>query len=214
MALLLYRLIETEVDRDTGKFNDEVRTVLLNYLSEEKISEFEHIVANPEDYIPKNPDGSEQKVHKRNAAIRAGKPILMELDKSTIADLIWEIEQTTGNSIRYFGADTRMMPYSADNTGILYAPVTLADYDIDDFVEIQADLSDGQTVPFDEAITLLENNPDLQVSSQSLVYKENFLNSMFFRAFIGWSAPDIGRDIEDGVPGISGSIAQDNSLPP
>ena len=37
---------------------------------------------------------------------------------------------------------------------------------------------------------------------------------MFFRAFIGWSAPDIGRDIEDGVPGISGSIAQDNSLPP
>ena len=214
MALLLYRLIETEVNRDTGKFNDEVRIVLLNYLSEEKVSEFEHIVDNPDDYIPKNPDGSEQEVHKKNAAIRAGKPILMELDKSTIADLIWEIEQTTGNSIRYFGADTRMMPYSADNTGILYAPVTLADYDIDDFVEIQAVLSDGQTVPFDEAIDLLENNPDLQVSSQSLVYKENFLNSMFFRAFIGWSAPDIGREITDGIPGISGSIAQDNSLPP
>ena len=214
MALLLYRLIETEVDRDTGKFSTETRTVLMKYLSEEKISEFEHIVDNPSDYIPKNEDGSEQEVHKKNAAIRAGKPILMELEQSQIADLIWEIEQTTGKSIRYFAADTRMMPYSADNTGILYAPVTLADYDIDEFVELQAVLSDGQTLPFEEAAEVLKANPDLQVSSQSLVYKEKFLNSMFFRAFIGWSAPDIGRDIEDGIPGVSGSIAQENTLPP
>ena len=37
---------------------------------------------------------------------------------------------------------------------------------------------------------------------------------MFFRSFLGWSAPDIGRPIEDGIPGVSGTIAQNQALPP
>ena len=138
----------------------------------------------------------------KNAAIRAGKPILMTIEKNDIADLMWEVERITGHSIRYFAADTRLMPYSASNTGILYAPVTLADYDVSSFVEVQAALSNGQTVPFDEAIEILKENPDVQVSSQELVYKEKFLNSMFFRSFLGWSAPVIGRPIEEGIPGV------------
>ena len=214
MALLLYRLLEPEVDRDTDKFNNEVRTELLNYYSEQNITDFEHIVSNPEDYIPKKADGTDQEVHKKNAAIRAGKPILMTLEKDDLSDIIWEIEEITGNSIRYFAADTRLMPYSASNTGIMYAPVTLADYDISSFIEVQAVLSNGQTVPFDDAISLLEADPNLQVTDQKLVYKEKFLNSMFFRSFIGWSGPDIGRPAEDGIPSISGTIGQDQSLPP
>ncbi|HJN31932.1 MAG TPA: carboxypeptidase regulatory-like domain-containing protein, partial [Candidatus Poseidoniia archaeon] len=106
------------------------------------------------------------------------------------------------------------MPYSADNTGILYAPVTLADYDISNFFDVEAVLSDGRTVPFAEAIDIVTENPSIQVTDQTLVYKDKFLNSTFFRAFIGWSAPDIGRDISDGIPGIYGTIGQDQSLPP
>ncbi len=214
MALLLYRLLEPEVDRDTGKFNAEIRNILLGHLSEDNITEFETIIMNPEDYIPKKADGSDQDVHKKNAAIRAGKPILMTIEKSQIADLMWEVEQATGHSIRYFAADTRLMPYSADNTGILYAPVTLADYDISNFFDVEAVLSDGRTVPFAEAIDIVTENPSIQVTDQTLVYKDKFLNSTFFRAFIGWSAPDIGRDISDGIPGIYGTIGQDQSLPP
>ncbi|SVB09719.1 uncharacterized protein METZ01_LOCUS162573, partial [marine metagenome] len=214
MALLLYRLLEPEVDRDTGRFNDEIRILVLEYLSEDNVTEFETIILNPEDYIPTKADGSDQDVHKKNAAIRAGKPILMTMEKSRIADLMWEIEQATGNSIRYFAADTRLMPYSADNTGILYAPVTLADYDISNFFEVQAILSNGETVPFEEAIEIITDDSNIQVTDQRLVYKEKFLNSTFFRAFIGWSAPDIGRDIEDGIPGINGQIGQDQNLPP
>ena len=214
MALLLYRLLEPEVDRDTGRFNDEIRILVLEYLSEDNVTEFETIILNPEDYIPTKADGSDQDVHKKNAAIRAGKPILMTMEKSRIADLMWEIEQATGNSIRYFAADTRLMPYSADNTGILYAPVTLADYDISNFFEVQAILSNGETVPFEEAIEIITDDSNIQVTDQRLVYKEKFLNSTFFRAFIGWSAPDIGRDIEDGIPGINGQIGQDPNLPP
>ena len=214
MVLLLYRLLEPEVNRNSEKFNDEIRTELLVYLSEEEVSELEDIVSNPEDYIPKKEDGTDQEVHKKNAAIRAGRPILMTIEKEDVADLMWEVEQITGHSIRYFAADTRLMPYSASNTGILYAPVTLADYDISNFVEVQAALSNGQTVPFDEAIEILKANPDVQVTSQELVYKEKFLNSMFFRSFIGWSAPDIDRPIEDGIPSVNGVLAQDGTLPP
>ena len=214
MALLLYRLLEPEVNRDTNKFSSEVRTELLNYYSEENITEFENIVSNPADYIPKKADGTDQEVHKKNAAIRAGKPILMTLEKTAISDIIWEIEQITGKSIRYFAADTRLMPYSAQNTGIMYAPITLADYDISSFIEVQAVLSNGQTLPFDDAIELLQADASLQVTDQTLVYKEKFLNSMFFRSFIGWSATDIDRPAEDGIPSISGTIGQDQSLPP
>ena len=81
---------------------------------------------NPSDYIPQKADGSDEDVHKRNAAIRAGNPILMTMDTTTISDLLWEMEQLTGKSIRYFAADERMMAYGPKQgqTGILYAPVT------------------------------------------------------------------------------------------
>ena len=216
ISLLLYRILETEIDRDTGKFNSEVRTKILDgYLNEENISAFEHIVMNPSDYIPQKADGSDEDVHKRNAAIRAGNPILMTMDTTTISDLLWEMEQLTGKSIRYFAADERMMAYGPKQgqTGILYAPVTLADYQINDFVEVQYQLSNGQTLPASEVAELLKTNPSLTIDSDVLVYKDRFLNSMFFRAFIGWSAPDIGRPIEDGIPGITGPITQEQLAP-
>ena len=216
MSLLLYRILETEVNRDTGRLNSEVRAKILDgYLNEENISAFEHIVSNPEDYIPKNSDGSEKDINKRNAAIRAGKPILMEMDIRTVSDLLWEMEQLTGKSIRYFAADTRMMAYGPKpgQTGILYAPISLADYNINDFVEVQYTLSDGRTLTASEINEAVKNNPTLTIESDVLVYKEKFLNSMFFRAFIGWSAPDIGRPIQDGIPGITGAIAQEGKSP-
>jgi len=221
MSLLLYRILETEVNRDTGKFNSDVRNTLLDgYLNEENISAFEHIVSNPNDYIDLYPqtedaDGNKQDINNRNAAIRTGNPILMTMDITTVSNLLWEIEQLTGKSIRYFAADTRMMAYGPKQgqTGILYAPITLADYEINDFVEVQYTLSNGQTLPAAEINELVKTNPTLTIENDVLVYKENFLNSMFFRAFIGWSAPDIGRPIEDGIPGIAGSIAQEGKSP-
>ena len=187
MSLLLYRILETEVNRDSGKLNSEVRTKILDgYLNEENVSAFEHIVSNPEDYIPKNSDGSEKDVNKRNAAIRAGKVILMTMDITTVSDLLWEVEQLTGKSIRYFAADTRMMAYGPKpgQTGILYAPISLADYNINDYVEVQYTLSNGQTLPAEEINELLKTNPTLTIENDVLVYKEPFLNSMFFRAFM------------------------------
>jgi len=224
MSLLLYRILETEVNRDTGKFNSDVRNTLLDgYLNEENVSAFEHIVSNPNDYIDLYPkteaaDGNKQDINNRNAAIRTGNPILMTMDTTTVSNLLWEMEQITGKSIRYFAADTRMMAYGprAGETGILYAPVTLADYEIKDFIEVQYTLSNGQTLPIEEINEVMKTNPTLTLDPSTpygvLVYKEKFLNSMFFRAFIGWSAIDIDRPIQDGIPGITGSIAQEGKM--
>ena len=35
----------------------------------------------------------------------------MTMDITTVSNLLWEVEQITGKSIRYFAADTRMMAY-------------------------------------------------------------------------------------------------------
>ena len=211
MALLLYRLIEPEVDRKGDqRFSPPVREVLLQHYSEDQVAQLEHIIANASDYIPDD----DPELNRRNAAIRAGRPILMSQPTDVLADAIYGIEQVTGHSIRYFAADTRLMPYSADNTGILYAPVTLADYEIGDFVEVQAVLSNGETLDFTNATEMLKQDPTLTVTAQELTYKERFLNSMFYRAFIGWSGPDLGRPIEDGIPGISGALGSDRNLPP
>ena len=210
MALLLYRLVEPEGDRkDDQRFSPPVREVLLQHYSEEQVVQLEHIITHPGDYIPDD----DPELNRRNAAIRAGRPILMSQPTNVLADAIYGVEQVTGHSIRYFAADTRLMPYSADNTGILYAPVTLADYELNDFVEAQAVLSNGETLSFTDATEMLKQDPTLTVTAQELVYKERFLNSMFYRAFIGWSGPDLGRPVEDGIPGISGALASEN-LPP
>jgi asparagine N-glycosylation enzyme membrane subunit Stt3 len=209
LALLLYRLIEPEVDRESDRFSPGIREIMLAYYSEDNVTALERIIANPGEQVPEGED-----INKRNAAIRAGRPILASVSLAELADAIYDIEQATGHSIRYFGADTRLMPYSAENTGILYAPVTLADYELNDFVAVSLVLSNGQTVSYKEADELLRNDPSLSVTSQTLEYKQRFLDSMFYRAFIGWSGPDIGREASDGIPGISGEIGADTSLPP
>ena len=209
LALLLYRLVEPEVDRESDRFPPAIREIMLTYYSEDNVTALEQIIANPGEQVPEGED-----INKRNAAIRAGRPVLASASLAVLADAIYDVEQATGHSIRYFGADTRLMPYSAENTGIFYAPVTLADYELNDFVAVSLGLSNGQIVTYEEADELLRNDPTLTVTSQTLDYKQRFLNSMFYRAFIGWSGPDIGREATDGIPGISGEIGADTSLPP
>ncbi len=214
IALLLYRLMEGE--RPTSKvdserpFYSETRTLLEEYYGVEDVDEMEKIMAHPENYIPEKADGSKKDVDKKNAAIRAVRPILMELETEDIVDLLYEVEQTSGNSIRYFAVDRRLMPFSWDNTGILYAPVTLADYDINDFIEVQFVTDTGEVLTVEEATERADADPTFQVVDRTLIYKERFYNSMFYNAFIGWSGDDIGGTIEDGIPGLSGPLGNTN----
>mgnify|MGYP001305961024 FL=1 len=158
LSLMLYRLIEAEVDRHgTESMSDGTKQILQLYLSESDISSLEHIISNPKEYIPEGED-----INKENAAIRAASPILMSLSLEEINEVLWKVEEVTGNSIRYFAADRRMMPFSYQNTGILYAPITLADYNVSDYIEVVIEMPDGEQLSISEVEERIQTDPSFQ----------------------------------------------------
>jgi dolichyl-diphosphooligosaccharide--protein glycosyltransferase len=118
--------------------------------------------------------------------------------------------ETTGNSIRYFAVDTRMFPFSAQVTGIFYAPATLSDHRIEnnapiDFYEIKAVSEFGTEFAVDEI------PPGTTITDYKLIYKDMFYNSMFYRTFAGYSGRDLG--LSEGIPGLTEDMAQQQIMP-
>ena len=132
------------------------------------------------------------------------------------ADLYRAIRLQTGKSIRYFAADTRLFPTDGENTGIFYAPIKLSDHRV-------TVLSDGRTIPidfFDIKAVVNGVDKDLedvtatdQVSDLKIAYKPMFYNSMFYRAYVGFSPRQGGAATDDGIPGFSGPLQQVTALP-
>lgn len=115
--------------------------------------------------------------------------------ESLVASQAWlaSIEAETGKHIRYFAVDNRMMPLDDPRTpriespSIYYAPVTLAGKEPQDFVEDQlVDMDTGQVVT-EAQLRALQRNPNAAAPNlgQTLVYKDQFFNSMYYRAFMG-----------------------------
>ncbi|MBM4249812.1 MAG: hypothetical protein FJ149_10365 [Euryarchaeota archaeon] len=114
------------------------------------------------------------------------------LTKRELVELYDELCHITGHEIRYFAADTRMFPFTAQNTGIYYAPVKLTDQEINDFLKTFALGNDG--VEYDPAKipeSVLQD-PDFRVTTYKLYYTDMFYNSMFYRAYIGYAPSDVG----------------------
>jgi len=138
--------------------------------------------------------------------------ILDLLGHERLVEFHHDVQMTTGTSIRYFAVDNRMFPYSASNTGIFYAPITLADRDVEDFLEYRANAEyredpEGDWIPFEgNPITTerLESEVDIwgaeniRIINYDLFYRDGFYDSMFYKAYVGYSGEDIG--ISDGVP--------------
>lgn len=117
-------------------------------------------------------------------------------DEDRLVDFLAGLEGITGKQMRYFAVDSRLFPYSASNTGIFYAPVRLSDQEIDDFLLIEATLSNGQTVKSSEIKGDLQQQiqrGEVSINSFSLTYEPPFLDSLFYRAYVGYSGADIGR---------------------
>ncbi|MBU4190668.1 MAG: carboxypeptidase-like regulatory domain-containing protein, partial [Candidatus Thermoplasmatota archaeon] len=143
--------------------------------------------------------------------------MLGEKGEETVVNLLHDLQEVTGHSIRYFAADARMFPFSWSNTGIFYAPTVLSDQDVNDFFEtlIIGEERDEDnnivttTVPMTakEFIEWRDNAPPEHIryaSDYELKYKEQFYNSMFYKGYIGYSGKDIGSD---GIPGLSPALA-------
>src|SRR3989442_801622 len=133
-----------------------------------------------------------------------------QLNEDQVVLLYHDVRDATGWDIGYFAVDARLFPIQASNTGIFYAPVKLSDHRV-------LTLPDGRVLPFEffqipantnsgaQNIPIQLVAPGDQVSSQNIQYRPAFYNSMFYRAYIGYSPKDL-NSTDTGIPGISGAL--------
>ena len=216
IALLDMRLLEGNYRANGQRFSDGVRATLTGMgVSYGALEEsFRHpesfipvIVADPFKY------GRYESLQAQNAQYIYGGQVLMDaLDAGQLAALNKVLRTATGASIRYFAVDTRLFPLDGSNTGIFYAPAKLSDHRIlelpdgrsipRDFFSINATTANRGTIPIEQL------QPTDQVTALSIRYKEMFYESMFYRAYVGFSPKDVGVGCDDCIPGLPGSSNQ------
>ncbi|MCK4718854.1 MAG: peptide transporter, partial [Thermoplasmata archaeon] len=138
ISLFIVRMIENIYGEG---FEPEVRQVLREYVGPENATLLERINENPEDYVdfvlsdperfgPRTLDVNE--LTPDNMKYTYQKTIIMENteDDEELVNFYRDIREATGFDIRYMAVDSRLFPFSAQNTGIFYAPATLSDHRI------------------------------------------------------------------------------------
>jgi len=224
IALLSIRILEGDwyqlIGTGSNHFSPEIIALLDSYGVSS--AEMIHIFNTPSDYVQailENPQiygPRDDVIQDANAKYIAARVLLTQsLDENEMVQFYHDVSELTGYSIRYFGIDSRLFPFSADNTGIFYAPAKLSDHRIDstanqpyDFWEIKAVGEYGGEYALDEIpsdVTLNQETP------YKIEYKDMFYNSMLYKAFIGYSGSDIGS--EEGVPGITEALASNQIMP-
>jgi dolichyl-diphosphooligosaccharide--protein glycosyltransferase len=123
------------------------------------------------------------------------------------------LRDITGYSIGYIGVDARLLPVSAQNVGVFYAPVKLTDRTIDadgnpsDYYAVVATDSNGVDYSLSELSSL---PPTTVITGYKLTYTDAFFDTILYRTYAGFSPKDVGKT-NDGLPGYSGSV---QSIPP
>ncbi|MBU4144517.1 MAG: carboxypeptidase regulatory-like domain-containing protein [Candidatus Thermoplasmatota archaeon] len=224
IALLCVRLLEGNWNHGWGQsnfFDPEVVTVLenhginmgaLNNIFENPSQYTDIILANPDIYGPRD-----DIIQNANALYIASRVLITQtLDIDGIVSLYDDICSVTGNSIRYFGIDSRLFPFSADNTGIFYAPAKLSDHRISDVANQPYDFWEIKAIgEFGGEYELDSIPPDVKLDPYNpyqIVYKDMFYNSMLYKAFIGYSGDDIGQP-GAGIPGLSETLSSNQIMP-
>ncbi|MBN1539006.1 MAG: glycosyltransferase family 39 protein, partial [Candidatus Thermoplasmatota archaeon] len=238
IALMTARLLEGDWIKNKQKFSDDVWDALVKYLGSDKNStrsayEIQKIYRRPEDYIKvveNNPDkyGKFEGLTWPNARYAAARGAMIHLGEEGIVNLYHDVREATGRSLRYFAVDYRLFPFSSSNTGIFYAPITLADRNTEDFLEYKVyaqentrgsnEDPDWTDYP-DNPITMEKAREEserlgykFRIKNYEMYYTDLFYNSLFYKTYIGFSPRDVDQP-QDGksVPGISGNL---QNLPP
>lgn len=122
----------------------------------------------------------------------------LTLDESVA--MLLATEAATGKKIRYFATDIRMMPLDDPNTpsvatssassfqeqsSIFYAPVILAQEEPDAYVPFKVNVG-NEWITQDEFNARASDPIRLvQATAERLEYEDAFLNSMYYRGFVG-----------------------------
>ncbi len=222
VALLITRIIEGDrrgsLENPRDQMSPEMITLLDSYgLDSGRIGNmldhpedyYDMIWDNPDIYSPR--DDVLQPANAKYLAIRG--EITQNLELEGIINLYSDVSELTGDSIRYFAIDSRLFPFSAQNTGIFYAPAKLSDHRIADEGNQPYDFWQIKAVgEFGGVYDIGDIPPDVQLDPNNpytIEYQPMFYNSMLYKAFIGYSGEDVGMSNEDGgIPSISESMKE------
>lgn len=176
-------------------------------------TEFTDVYAHPGNYIatvlgnPSRFGPYDERMSLGNAKIIYLSTVMKErLTADQQADLYGDIQALTGWSIRYVSVDSRLVPFSAQNTGIFYAPMKLSDRRI-------SEQAGGRVIPIDffrikatvanTEVDISEVRPGAQITNVRIAYQDMFYNSMLYRTFFGISPKQAGG-ATNGLPGLAG----------
>jgi hypothetical protein len=225
ISLMITRLLEGFVREHQAKLTPDMEAVLIEHLDGGDLDNhprtdrlLRYLTTNREgeeaqddliDMVNSDSDryGKYVTLKYPNAMYGACRELLVELGEEGVVDLYHDVQVVSGTSLRYFAVDSRLFPFSAQNTGIFYAPIKLADRDVNEYLEYMAVTDDGRRLDSEALQDAAERDPELRVKTYELEYMDPFYNSMFYRTYVGYRASDIGLS-DSGVPGIVGDMAR------
>jgi dolichyl-phosphooligosaccharide-protein glycotransferase len=176
-------------------------TRLHNYMTNES-ADYTTVVANPARYLPVDPST----LTDDNAMYLVMSNFLAtSLTLSGVAQMYDSIQAYTGWSIRYDMADSRLIPFDGQSTGIYYAPADLTGRVINaaglptTFFNVTVLGSDGNYYPLGDVPA------DVSPVNYYVNYFAPFYNSFIYRTYFGYNGTDIGEGV--GIPGLEGAVA-------
>ncbi len=181
---------------------DGVSPTVINGFFVNLTTDYYQVINNPLIFLPVNPST----LTSLNAMYMVISYYIADvLSLNGVAKLYNDIQSYTGWSIRYAMSDTRLFPFSGQNTGIYYAPADLTGRVIDSggnpstYFNVTILGSDGNyyaegTLP-----------ADISAVQYYVNYFTPFYNSMIYHIYIGYNGTDIG--LANGIPGLEGAAA-------
>jgi dolichyl-diphosphooligosaccharide--protein glycosyltransferase len=222
IAYLSIQLLQGDYMEHDKHLGPEIRAILEKYGFNP--DEVETVMKYPTIYVDeilRDPDRfgpRDDTIQAQNALLIYLKQLMIEqLDTDQQSEMYKDISDFMEKSIRYFAVDSRMFPFSGSNPGIFYAPIKLSDHRIKNY-EVRSDVpidffdlicvdSRGAKHDCDE-VTAAQGVSNFEIS-----YQPMFWDSMFYRAYVGYSAVDLGEDPnEKGIPGLGGEYADQQPL--
>jgi len=183
--------------RPTGVNVTKLQNLLAN-----QAADYATVVAHPEIYLPVNPGT----ITDNNAMYLVVSYFLAgTLSENNVARLYDDLQSYTGWSIRYGMVDSRLFPFSGQDTGIFYAPADLTGRVINGaglpttFFNVTVLGSDGNTYPLGGVPA------DVTAEQYNINYFAPFYNTMLYRTYVGYNGTDIG--LSGGIPGLTGAAA-------
>ncbi|MGA8302842.1 MAG: STT3 domain-containing protein [Thermoplasmata archaeon] len=159
------------------------------------------VVNNPGRYLPVNPST----LTVDNAMYLAVSYFIATSQTlSGVAKIYDDVQAYTGWSIRYDMTDSRLIPFSGQDTGIFYAPADLTGRVLDaaglpsTYFNVTVLGSDGNYYPLGQVPA------DVSSVDYYINYFSPFYNSMIYRTYFGYNGTDVGLT---GIPGLEGTAS-------